>query len=95
MVLRKESYKECEFALGKMLKIGIQNSSSEVDKIIDFCREFSNIIAWTYEDLKVYEKSVVQHTIELVSEVRPVRQKQRPVNPKIEALMQQEVLKLW
>ena len=32
--LEEESYKECEFTLGKMLKVGVQNSNSEVEKII-------------------------------------------------------------
>jgi len=38
---------------------------------------------------------VIQHTIELIDDAKPVRQKQRPVNPKIEVTMKQEVLKLY
>jgi len=45
--------------------------------------------------LKVFDKSIIQHTIELIEDAKLVRKKQRAVNPKIEVEMKQEVLKLY
>jgi len=46
--------------------------------------EFSKVIAWTYDDLKTYDKDVIQDTIELMLDAKPYMQKQRLVNPRIE-----------
>ena len=47
-----------------------------------------------YDDLKGYDPRLFQYTIDLIDNVKPVRQKQRPVNPKIEPLMRKELSKL-
>ena len=44
--------------------------------------------------MKGFDPSLFQHTIDLVENVKPVTQKQRPVNPKIEPLMRKELSKL-
>jgi ribonuclease HI len=40
-------------------------------------REFADVFAWTYEDLKTYEMSVIDHKIPLKEEARPFKQKLR------------------
>lgn len=52
------------------------------------------LLAWAYEDLKGYNSSIIKHTIELDDGVKSVRQKQRPINPKIKSLMAQELRNL-
>lgn len=60
----------------------------------NFFQEFADVFAWEYGDLKGFNPELVQHTIELEPNTKLVRQRQRPVNPKLEPLMQKEVFRL-
>jgi hypothetical protein len=57
-------------------------------------REFVDVFAWTYEDLKTYDTSVIKHKIPLKEEVRPFKQKLRQINPTLLHVMEREVKKL-
>jgi hypothetical protein len=39
----------------------------------EFLREFVDVFAWTYEDLKTYDTSVIEHKIPLKEEANPFR----------------------
>jgi hypothetical protein len=43
----------------------------------ELLREFVDVFAWTYEDLKTYDTSVIEHKIPLKVEARPFKQKLR------------------
>jgi hypothetical protein len=43
----------------------------------ELMREFVDVFAWSYEDLKTYETSFIEHKIPLKEEARPFRQKIR------------------
>ncbi|KAH9310293.1 hypothetical protein KI387_044698, partial [Taxus chinensis] len=58
------------------------------------CQEFPDMFAWSYEDLKGFNPNLSQHTIELDANTKPVRKKQRPVNPHMEPLMRKKLDKL-
>jgi hypothetical protein len=49
---------------------------------------------WTYEDLKTYDTSVIEHKIPLKEEAKPFRQKLRQINPMMLPIMEREVKKL-
>jgi hypothetical protein len=36
-------------------------------------REFADVFAWTYEDLKTYDTSVIEHNIPLKEEANPFK----------------------
>jgi hypothetical protein len=57
-------------------------------------REFSDVFAWTYEDLKTYDTSVIEHKIPLKEDARPFKQKLRQINPTLLPVMEREVKKL-
>jgi ribonuclease HI len=57
-------------------------------------REFTDVFAWTYEDLKTYDTSVIEHKIPLKEEAKPFRQKLRQINPLLLPVMEKEVKKL-
>jgi ribonuclease HI len=57
-------------------------------------REFADVFAWTYEDLKTYDTSVIEHKIPLKEEAKPFRQKLRQINPTLFPVMEREVKKL-
>ena len=79
---------------GKSLNMGKVCSEIEQENFIHLCQEFNDIFSWTYDDLKGFDPRLFQHTIDLVDDAKPVRQKKRPVNPKIEPLIRKELSKL-
>jgi hypothetical protein len=58
-----------------------------------FC-EFKDVFSWSYEDLRGFDPNVIQHVIPIKEEEKPVRKKQRPINPSLEATIRKEVEKL-
>jgi hypothetical protein len=57
-------------------------------------REFADVFTWTYEDLKTYDTSVIEHKIPLKEEAKTFKQKLRQINPTLLSVMQREVKKL-
>jgi len=57
-------------------------------------REFADVFAWTYEDLKTYNTTVIEHKISLKGEAKPFRQKLRQINHILLPIMEREVKKL-
>ena len=60
---------------GKSLNTGKVCSESEQENFIHLCQEFNDVFAWTYDDLKGFDPRLFQHTIDLIDNVKPVRQK--------------------
>jgi hypothetical protein len=52
------------------------------------------VFAWTYDDLKAYDKTIFQHSISLREEEKPVKQTIRMMNPKLKPLIKLELEKL-
>ena len=55
---------------------------------------FVNIFAWSYEDLKTYDTSIIQHKIPLKQDTRPFCRKLRRINPALLPVIENEVKKL-
>ena len=62
--------------------------------MINLLRIFRHGFAWSYDDLKAYRKYLFQHFIPLKKDIKPFRQKQRPVNLTLAPNMQEELMKL-
>ena len=71
----------------KFIKIGKGTSEKERQEIIKLVKEFRDVLAFTYDELKAYREDVIQHTIPLKKEVKPFRQKLRQINPKLATLV--------
>ena len=70
----------------KLIKIGKGTSEKERNDLINLVKEYRDVFAFSYDELKAYREDVFQHTIPLkqeVREVKPFRQKLRQVNPKL------------
>lgn len=78
----------------KNVFIGKTCTHSEREGILKNMKDFPDVIAWGYDDLKTYDTSIITHTIPLKPDSKPFRQRQRPVNPLLEPLIYQEVKKL-
>ena len=64
-------------------------------KYIDLFKEFQDVFAWGYEDLKSYDTSVIQHTIPLKPNQKPFKQKLRRINPVLLPSIEKELHKMF
>jgi ribonuclease HI len=78
----------------KNVKIGAKCSDEEKEKFAKLLGEFQDVFAWSYEDLRGFDPGLIQHAIPIQEGVKPVRKKQRPINPALEATIRKELEKL-
>ena len=81
----------------KLIKIGKGNSEKERNNLINLIKEYRDVLAFSYDELKSYREDVFQHTIPLIEEdkeVKPFRQKLRRINPMLAPIMQKEFQKM-
>ena len=53
-----------------------------------------DIFSWSYEDLKTYDTSIIQHKIPLKPDTKTLWQKLRRINPILLPVIEKEVKKL-
>ena len=53
------------------------------------------MFAWIYSDLKYYDTSIIQHTIQIKKDDMPFNKKMRRMNPKMLPLVEKEIKKLF
>lgn len=75
-----------EYSLGtednpKMIKLSKSLPLDQKLKYVELMREFQDVFAWSYEDLKSYDTSIIQHTIPLKENHKPFKQNLRRINP--------------
>jgi hypothetical protein len=78
----------------KFVKLSRILTKEQRDEYTELLREFVDVFAWTYEDLKTYDTSVIEHKIPLKEEAKPFRHKLRQINPMLLLIMEREVTKL-
>jgi hypothetical protein len=57
-------------------------------------KELADVFSWTYEDLRTYDTSVIEHKIPLREEAKPFRNKLRQRNPMLLPIMEKEVKRI-
>eukprot|EP00253_Pinus_taeda_P025078 PITA_25078 len=67
----------------KFVKLSQTLSPEVKTKYVRLLSEFSDVFAWDYSDLKVYDKDIIQHTIPIKPNQKLFRQKLRRINPKL------------
>jgi hypothetical protein len=78
----------------KYVKLSRSLTGEQRTRYTKLLREFADVFAWTYEDLKTYDTSVIEHKIPLKEDARPFKQKLRQINPTLLPVMEREVKKL-
>ena len=63
----------------------------EIENLI---REYRDVFSWTYDDLKTYDLSIIEHTIPLKEGSKPYMKKICNVNPKLAPLIKKELEKM-
>ena len=61
----------------RMIKLGSHLTDEEVEQYRQLLLEFIDVFAWSYTDLKGMPPEIVQHTIPLFPDTKPIRQLQR------------------
>ena len=64
-------------------------------KYIELFREFFDVFAWSYEDLKSYDTEIIQHKIPLKENQKPFKQKLHRINLVQLPLVKKEIRKMY
>jgi len=56
-------------------------SKEERKAYLKMFRQYQDVFAWSYKELKTYDTHIIQHTIPLKPEVNPLQQKLRKYHP--------------
>jgi hypothetical protein len=79
----------------RMVKLSKSLPPEKKNKYIDLFKEYSDVFAWGYEDLKAYDTSIIQHRIPIKEDKKPFRHKLRRINPKLLPLIEKEIKKMY
>jgi hypothetical protein len=75
----------------RFVKLSKDLSNEQRKKYVNLMKEFFDIFAWKYEDLKTYDKSIIQQKIPLNPNTNPFKKKLRHVNPIFPPIIEKEV----
>jgi hypothetical protein len=78
----------------KYVNLGVDCTIEEIDQYVSLFKEYIDVFAWNYDDLKSYDKTIFQQIIPLWEEAKPPKQKTRMMNPKMKPLVNIELEKL-
>lgn len=56
--------------------------------------KYKDVLAWSYEDLKTFDTSIIQHTIPMISNDKTVQQNLRKIHSNLENQIQTKLNKL-
>ena len=79
----------------KMIKLAKSLPPNMKRKYVDLFKEFVDVFAWSYEDLKAYDTEIIQHKIPLKENQKPFKQKLRRINPIQLPLVEKEIKKMY
>ncbi|KAL0533834.1 hypothetical protein IC582_028105 [Cucumis melo] len=77
----------------KEVKIGTSLTRESRKKLINLLREYSDIFAWSYQDMSGLSTDIVVHRVPLKPECNPVRKKLRKMKPDVLIKIKEEVQK--
>eukprot|EP00253_Pinus_taeda_P020675 PITA_20675 len=78
----------------KNVNLGLGCSPQEKATFVELFKEYKDVFAWTYGDLKTFDTSIMQHVIPLEKEARPYQQKLRKMHPSLKPLVKKELNKM-
>ena len=78
----------------KNVNLGLGCSPQEKVAFVKLFKEYKDVFAWTYGDLKTFDTNAMQHVIPLEKDVKPYQQKLRKMHPSLEPLVKKELNKM-
>ena len=76
-IVKEKGIDECDsYNLGKdqdpkMVRVGKMRNTQEREVILQFLREYKDVIAWSYKELKMYDPDIITHDIPLKPDAKP------------------------
>jgi hypothetical protein len=70
----------------KNVKIGAQCTDEEKLKFTELLREFQDVFAWSYEDLRGFDPALIQHAIPIKEGIKPLGKNKDPLTPHLKQL---------
>jgi hypothetical protein len=77
----------------KLVKVSKYLPTELKSKYIELLKECKNVFAWSYEDLKTYDTSVIEHNIPLKLGIKPFKKNLRQINPILFSVIERVQLK--
>ena len=78
----------------KPVYIATDLSHEEEEELVRLLREYRDIFAWSYKDLKGIDPEICQHTIPLKSDAKPSKQRPYTYNDNFAKRIKEEIDKL-
>jgi hypothetical protein len=75
----------------KMIKLSKSLPPAEKKKYINLFKEFIDVFAWSYEDLKSYDTNIIHHKIRIKEDQKHFKQKLRRINLRLMPLIEKEI----
>lgn len=92
----EEEIEECNIGTLDEVKNVKLSSSLPLDKkkYLNLLKNYKDVFAWSYNELKTYHTSLIEHKILLKPEAKPFQQKLRRTNPILLPTIEKELKKL-
>ena len=78
----------------KIIKLSKKLPEKEKEEYVKLMKKYTDVFAWSYEDLKEYDTSIIQHTIPIKPGEKPFKKKLRRINPKLLPIIEKEIKKI-
>ena len=78
----------------KNVNLDLRCSPQEKVAFVKLFKEYKDVFAWTYGDLKTFDTCIMHHVIPLEKWARPYQQKLRKMHPSLEPLVKKELNKM-
>ena len=76
------------------INLRVQCFDEEKESFIKLFKEYKDVLAWSYDDLKTFDAQVMQHVIPIKEGVKPVQQKLCKMHLSLEPIVKAELNKL-
>ena len=81
-------------AEAKIVKLSKKVPEEDKEKYLKLFQSYKDVFAWSYQDLKNFDISIIQHKIPLRGDAKPHKQKLRQINPLLLPSIEKEIKKL-
>jgi hypothetical protein len=78
----------------KIVKLSKALAPEQKDRYFGMMKNFVDIFAWSYEDLKTFDTDIIQHKIPLNVGSKPFRQGIRQFNPMLMSIIEKELKRM-
>lgn len=66
------------------INLGLGLTPEEKLAYVRLLRQYKSAFAWNYDELKTYDTSIIQHTIPMIDDEKPVQQNLRKIHSNLE-----------